>query len=101
MRITYICPPHLKFALETMHWSEMAMWATEALDWLNHNPEALDTVFIYSYAATSCALVQYHTWVRRREPGSLESLKQVRETALRWEEAVQPGKSQSPNAGTY
>ncbi|KAI9637068.1 fungal-specific transcription factor domain-containing protein [Dioszegia hungarica] len=90
MRITYICPPHLQFALETMHWSEMAMWATEALDWLNHNPEALDTVFVYSYAATSCALVQYHTWVRRREPGSLESLKQVRETALRWEEAVQP-----------
>lgn len=71
----------------------MAKWATEALDWLNHNPQALDTVFIYAYTGTSCALVQYHTWVRRQEPGSLESLKQVRETAMKWEIAVQPGKS--------
>jgi hypothetical protein len=93
MRITYICPSHLSFALETMHWSEMTVWATEALDWLNYNPEALDTLFIYSYTATSCALVQYHTWVRRREPSSLESLKQVRETALQWETTVQPGKT--------
>lgn len=76
-----------------MHWSEMTAWATEALDWLYQNGEALDTVFIYAYTATSCALVQYHTWVRRKDAASLESLKVVRDTALQWEAAVQPGES--------
>lgn len=93
MRLTYICPPHLKFALEVMHWSDMARWSTEALEWLAVNDEVLDTLFVFPYTATSCALIQYHTWVRRRDPASLESLKSVRETALRWEAAVQPGMS--------
>lgn len=93
MRITYICPPHLKFALEAMHWSDMAGWASEALEWLSAHDEALDTLFIYPYTATSCALILYHTWVRRRDPAALDSLKDVRETALRWESAVQPGTS--------
>lgn len=90
MRITYVCPPHLKFALESIHWTEMARQASEALDWLSLHDEALDTLFIYPYTATSCALIQYHTWVRRKDAAALESLKMVRETALRWEAAVQP-----------
>ena len=90
MRITYVCPPHLKFALESIHWTEMARQASEALDWLSLHDGALDTLFIYPYTATSCALIQYHTWVRRQDQSALDSLKMVRETALQWEAAVQP-----------
>lgn len=93
MRITYICPPHLSFGLEPVDWTRMVQWSREALEWLSHHDEVLDTLFVFPYTATSCALVQYHNWARRRDRDALESLKLVRETALRWEAEVQPGQS--------
>jgi len=93
MRITYICPPHLNFRLDPYQWNEMFDSSREAIEYLSVNDETLDTVFIYAYTATSCALVQYHTWARRRDPGALETLKMIKETAVRWEKLVQPGES--------
>jgi hypothetical protein len=91
MRIQYTCPPHLQFRLRADNWSAMVKWSSESIHWLSHNDEALDTVFIYPYTATSSALIQYHTWARRRSPEALEMLKLIRDTATRWEQAVQPG----------
>lgn len=69
----------------------MVQWSTESITWVSQNDEALDTLFIFPYTATSCALVQYHTWARRRAPEALEMLKLIQETATRWEQTVQPG----------
>nr|XP_019000336.1 uncharacterized protein I203_07116 [Kwoniella mangroviensis CBS 8507]OCF63797.1 hypothetical protein I203_07116 [Kwoniella mangroviensis CBS 8507] len=90
MRITYSCPPHLTFCVEITHWSKMIAWSRAALEWLDANDDALDTLFIFPYAATSCALIQYHTWARRGDSVALNTLKLVKETATRWEHAVQP-----------
>lgn len=91
MRIQYTCPPHLKFRLHVEHWSAMVQWSQESITWLAANDQALDTLFIYPYTATSCALIQYHTWARRRAPEALEMLKLVKEIATQWEKTVQPG----------
>ncbi|OCF33672.1 hypothetical protein I316_04746 [Kwoniella heveanensis BCC8398] len=90
MRITYSCPPHLTFVVQVAHWSKMIEWSRQALEWLDKNDDALDTLFIFPYAATSCALIQYHTWARRGDSEALETLKLVKETASRWEQTVQP-----------
>lgn len=91
MRITYTCPAHLTFGLEVHSWSRMVDWSREGLEWLSHHDYVLDTLFVFPYAATSCSLVQYHTWARRNDPAALETLKLVRDTAVRWEQSVQPG----------
>jgi len=91
MRIQYTCPPHLSFRLHMDNWNAMVLWSTESIEWLAANDEALDTLFIYPYTATSCALIQYHTWARRRTPEALRMLEIVKETATRWERVVQPG----------
>lgn len=93
MRIQYTCPPHLNFRLHMDNWNSMVKWSTESIEWLAANDDALDTLFIYPYAGTSCALIQYHTWARRRTPEALRMLEIVKETATRWEKAVQPGES--------
>ncbi|WWC92343.1 uncharacterized protein L201_007298 [Kwoniella dendrophila CBS 6074] len=90
MRITYSCPPHLTFCVQVLHWTKMIEWSRGALEWLDANDDALDTLFIFPYAATSCALIQYHTWARRGDHKALETLKLVKETATRWEHTVQP-----------
>ncbi|WVQ63363.1 uncharacterized protein L199_001516 [Kwoniella botswanensis] len=90
MRITYSCPPHLTFCVKVSHWSKMIAWSRDALEWLDANDDALDTLFVFPYAATSCALIQYHTWARRGDSVALDTLKLVKETATRWEHAVQP-----------
>nr|ODN90018.1 hypothetical protein L203_01936 [Cryptococcus depauperatus CBS 7841] len=90
LRLEYECPPHLQFRLVVSQWTKITVWAREVIQWLDANDDALDTVFIYPYAATSCALIQYHTWARRGEPEALESLKLIKETATRWESITQP-----------
>ena len=92
IRITHTCPPHLTFSLNTEYWDMVVQYSAESIEWLSQNDQALDTVFIYAYTATSCALIQYHTWARRRTARSLEMLRLVKNTAERWEAAVQPGK---------
>lgn len=93
MRITYTCPPHLTFGLETSQWSRLVEWSQECIQWLFQNDDTLDSVFIFPYTATSSALIQYHTWARRRDPAALEALRLIKETAQKWEATVQPGKS--------
>lgn len=91
MRISYTCPPHLKFSVDVAQWSKLVQWSREALDWLDKNDDVLDTLFVFPYTATSCALIQYHTWARRRDPAALDTLRLVRDIVKRWESALQPG----------
>lgn len=93
MRITYTCPPHLTTGLKTETWSKLVKWGQESIEWLQHNDSVLDTLFIYPYTATNAALIQYHTWARRKDPAALESLKVIKEVASSWERKVQPGQS--------
>lgn len=93
MRLDYQCPPHLTFTLDISKWTQLVTWSRQALEWLDTNDSVLDTVFIYPYAATSCALVQYHTWARRGDLEALDTLKKVKGTATRWERIAQPGAS--------
>ena len=95
MRIIHTPPTHITLGVDTQSWSRLVKWSHEAIEWLSNNDEALDTLFVFPYTATSCALIQYHTWSRRRDPLALESLKLVRTTALKWEASVQPGKRNS------
>ncbi|KAL7422853.1 hypothetical protein Q5752_002149 [Cryptotrichosporon argae] len=90
MRITHILPPHLTFTLDTDRWSKLIDWSRQAIFWLKHNDAALDSVFIFPYAATSCALIQYHSWARRGDPCALDTLRIVKETVERWAQTVQP-----------
>lgn len=93
MRIDYQCPQHLTFTLDISKWTQLVTWSRQALEWLDSNDSVLDTVFIYPYAATSCALIQYHTWARRGDMEALDTLKKVKGTAMRWEGIAQPGAS--------
>ena len=53
--------------------------------------KVLDSLFITSYATTSIALVQYHTWARRKDIAALESLRILKDIVKRWEASVQTG----------
>jgi len=97
MRITHTLPPHLTVQLKTEQWSKLVQWSKESIDWLSHNNVVLDSLFIYPYTATSAALIQYHTWVRRMDPAALDALKVAKEVASEWERIVQPGMSIPPN----
>ena len=90
MRITYTCPPHLTVRLDVRRWNQLVQWSQEAIEWLRQHDYALDSIFIFSYTATSCALMQYHTWARRRDPAALENLWIVKDIAMKWESVVQP-----------
>jgi hypothetical protein len=93
MRITHTLPPHITVQLKTEQWSRLVQWSRESIDWLHHNNVVLDSLFIYPYTATSAALIQYHTWVRRMDPAALDALKVAKEVASEWERIVQPGQS--------
>ncbi|CED82542.1 Zn(2)-C6 fungal-type DNA-binding domain [Phaffia rhodozyma] len=89
-RISYEGPRHLTFCLDISSWTECFSLSKEAIFWLDANDSALDTFFVTSYSATSIALIQYHTWARRKDPAALEALKTLSGTCRRWETAVQP-----------
>ena len=95
MRITHTLPPQITVQLKTEQWSKLVQWSKESIDWLSHNNVVLDSLFIYPYTATSAALIQYHTWVRRMDPAALDALKVAKEVASEWERIVQPGMSSS------
>ncbi|KAF7778524.1 transcriptional regulator family: Fungal Specific TF [Agaricus bisporus var. burnettii] len=90
MRISYICPAHLKFGLTVENWTELIKLTGEAIDWLDVHEEVYDVWLPVAYAMTSCALVQYHTWVRRRDIRAAEKLRQLRDCIRRWEKAINP-----------
>lgn len=91
MRLSYSLPAHLKrIAMTIERWSALVQWSRESIAWLERNEESLDHVFIVPYTITNCALIQYHTWIRRRDPDSLASLEIIKKTVTRWETAVRP-----------
>jgi hypothetical protein len=62
MRISYLCPEHLKFTLTIESWSNLVELTSDAIDWLDRNDKVYDVWMLVAYAATSCALVQVSIW---------------------------------------
>ncbi|CCM06239.1 uncharacterized protein FIBRA_08487 [Fibroporia radiculosa] len=90
MRISYACPQHLKFALTVEKWTELVQLTGQAIDWLDANERLYDVWLLVAYCATSCALVQYHTWARRKDPEAQLKLKKLRDCIRKWEASLSP-----------
>ncbi|KAJ7109518.1 fungal-specific transcription factor domain-containing protein [Mycena epipterygia] len=90
MRISYSCPAHLKFGLTVEQWSSLVALTGEAIDWLDAHERVYDVWLLIAYAATSCAFVQYHTWVRRQDPDAVAKLRKLRDCVRRWEGSLSP-----------
>ncbi|KZS88408.1 hypothetical protein SISNIDRAFT_531893 [Sistotremastrum niveocremeum HHB9708] len=90
MRISYSCPAHLKFNMTVQRWTELVTMTRESIEWLDAHEEMFDSWLIVAYAATSCALVQYHTWARRKDQEAAQTLKRLRDCVRRWEAAISP-----------
>ncbi|KAL4077326.1 fungal-specific transcription factor domain-containing protein [Scleroderma yunnanense] len=88
MRISYTCPTHLKFGLTVETWSTLVKLTGESIDWLDAHEHAYDVWLLVAYAATSCALVQYHTWARRQDSDAALKLRKLRDCVRRWEGAI-------------
>ena len=58
MRISYSCPPHLKFGLTVELWSELVQMTSDSIDWLDVHERVYDVWLLVAYASTCCALVQ-------------------------------------------
>ncbi|KAH9952103.1 fungal-specific transcription factor domain-containing protein [Amylocystis lapponica] len=90
MRISYTCPSHLKFALTVENWTALVNLTGEAIDWLDAHERMYDVWLLVAYCATSCALVQYHTWARRRDSDAQARLKKLRDCVRKWEASLSP-----------
>jgi len=90
MRISYSCPDHLKFGLTVEQWSGLVQLTGESIDWLDKHERVYDVWLLVAYAATSCALVQYHTWARRKDTDAAEKLRKLRDCVRRWEGSLSP-----------
>ncbi|KIJ26445.1 hypothetical protein M422DRAFT_71920, partial [Sphaerobolus stellatus SS14] len=88
MRISYTVPAHLTFALTVERWSDLVALTRESIDWLDANERVYDVWMMVSYCATGCALVQYHTWARRKDPEAAAALRKLRDCIKRWEATV-------------
>ncbi|KAJ1020519.1 hypothetical protein NDA13_005835 [Ustilago tritici] len=77
MRISYICPMHLKFSLTIERMSSLIQYSTEAISWVDKNDFYLDTMQIVSYFLVSCATVQYHAFIRRGDQNAQDQLKKL------------------------
>ncbi|EPS96801.1 hypothetical protein FOMPIDRAFT_1025229 [Fomitopsis schrenkii] len=88
MRISYACPAHLKFALSVEKWTELVQLSRQVIDWLDAHERLYDVWLLVAYCATSCALVQYHTWARRRDPEAQMKLKKLRDCIRKWEASL-------------
>ncbi|KAL9933440.1 hypothetical protein V8E36_007616 [Tilletia maclaganii] len=84
LRISYICPAHLKFSLTIERMTLLIKWSREAILWVDRNDFYLDTLQLVSYSLVFCATVQYHAWVRRGETEALEVLKTCRDCVNRF-----------------
>ncbi|KAI0748532.1 fungal-specific transcription factor domain-containing protein [Daedaleopsis nitida] len=90
MRISYSCPAHLKFSLTVEKWTGLVRMSGDAIDWLDANEAVYDVWLLVAYCATSCALIQYHTYARRQDPDAQMKLKKLRDCVRRWEAAHSP-----------
>ncbi|KAJ9110107.1 hypothetical protein QFC19_001778 [Naganishia cerealis] len=90
LRLQFTLPKHIKLAMNIATWSKLLKLSHEVIEWLERHEDALDTIYVFAYAISNCALIQYHTWVRRREETSLRALETLRNIVQRWEAALQP-----------
>ncbi|KAG1891356.1 fungal-specific transcription factor domain-containing protein [Suillus subluteus] len=90
MRISYACPAHLKFGLTVETWTSLVQLTGESIDWLDTHERMYDVWLLVPYAATSCALVQYHTWARRQDAEAATKLRKLRDCVRRWEGSISP-----------
>ncbi|KAG2041814.1 fungal-specific transcription factor domain-containing protein [Suillus americanus] len=90
MRISYACPAHLKFGLTVETWTSLVQLTGESIDWLDTHERMYDVWLLVPYAATSCALVQYHTWARRQDTEAAAKLRKLRDCVRRWEGSISP-----------
>ncbi|KAG1754413.1 fungal-specific transcription factor domain-containing protein [Suillus lakei] len=90
MRISYACPAHLKFGLTVETWTSLVQLTSESIDWLDTHERMYDVWLLVPYAATSCALVQYHTWARRQDGEAAAKLRKLRDCVRRWEGSISP-----------
>ncbi|KAI0636701.1 fungal-specific transcription factor domain-containing protein [Trametes polyzona] len=79
MRISYACPAHLKFSLTVEKWTALVKMSGDAIDWLDAHETLYDVWLLVAYCATSCALIQYHTYARRQDPEAQLKLKKLRD----------------------
>ncbi|KAG8883115.1 hypothetical protein FRB97_007252 [Tulasnella sp. 331] len=91
MRLSYTCPAHLKFSLTVERWTELQQWSRESIEWLDRHERCFDSWMFVAYAASAAALIQYHTWARRRDSEAVKTLKLLRDCVQRWEGSLQPG----------
>ncbi|SPO28940.1 related to ASG1 - activator of stress genes [Ustilago trichophora] len=84
MRISYICPTHLKFSLTIERMSSLIQYSTEAISWVEKNDFYLDTMQIVSYCLVSCATVQYHAFIRRGDQNAQAQLKKLNDIMGRY-----------------
>ncbi|KAG8893558.1 hypothetical protein FRB99_001877, partial [Tulasnella sp. 403] len=77
--------------LTVERWTELVKWSRESIEWLNQHEKCFDSWMFVAYAASACALIQYHTWVRRRDPDAMETLRLLKDCVQRWESCLQPG----------
>ncbi|TFK92295.1 hypothetical protein K466DRAFT_573142 [Polyporus arcularius HHB13444] len=90
MRISYSCPAHLKFSLTVEKWSGLVKMSGDAIDWLDAHETMYDVWLLVAYCATSCALIQYHTFARRQDPEAQQKLRKLRDCVRKWEAALSP-----------
>ncbi|KAF9053044.1 fungal-specific transcription factor domain-containing protein [Panaeolus papilionaceus] len=90
MRISYSCPEHLKFGLTVEQWTHLIKMTADAIDWLDANENIYDVWLLTAYAATSCALVQYHTCIRRKDEEAQAKLRKLKDCVRRWEASISP-----------
>ncbi|CDO73555.1 hypothetical protein BN946_scf185014.g25 [Trametes cinnabarina] len=90
MRISYSCPAHLKFSLTVEKWTALVKMSGDAIDWLDAHEEMYDVWLLVAYCATSCALIQYHTYARRQDPEAQKKLKKLRDCVRKWEASLSP-----------
>ncbi|KAH9857171.1 fungal-specific transcription factor domain-containing protein [Lenzites betulinus] len=90
MRISYACPAHLKFSLTVEKWTALVKMSGDAIDWLDAHETMYDVWLLVAYCATSCALIQYHTYARRQDPDAQRKLKKLRDCVRKWEASLSP-----------
>ena len=79
LRISYVCPTHLKFSMTIERMTMMLTWAKESIDWIGEHPYYFDTLGLISYSVVSCAILMYHAHIRRGDEEALERLHKLRD----------------------
>lgn len=77
MRISYVCPTHLKFSLTIERMTSLLDACKAACAWAAHHVYYCDTLSFVSYALVSCATLLFHAHVRRKDTVALDRLRQI------------------------